>query len=1423
MNERACGHKVSLTRSSSRPLAYRMQAQRIGWMVVAACCISVQLAFAPSLLAQDRSQDGKEDRELEQLLPRLTPTAPADAAKSIRMLSGFRIELLAAEPMVSSPVDMQFDENGLLWVIEMIDYPYDKREGVPQQGRVRILEDTDGDGRPDRSFLFAEGIGWPTSLVFWDSGVFVAAAPHIYYLKDTNNDRVADKKEIAFTGFGASNVQALISNLRWGPGRWIYGQNGGNNGSVQSARKPELPPVSVEGHDFRFRPTGEFEAITGESGRFSNTFDDFGRRFTCGTTTPVRHIVLEDRLVRTNPHLPVPALVAHIAAEGSAGPVYPASPPEPWRVERTKMLLKGNIPNTVATIERGSRSNGFFTGATGLTVYRGTALGPDLYGTLFVGECSQNLIHRRTLVPVGSTFRADRVDATSEFLVSTDNWFRPVNLSNGPDGALYVCDMYRESIEHPWSIPEVIKKHLDLTSGKERGRLWRITRDTPPRWERPDLKKSDTAALIAALQRPDGWWRDTALRLLWEQQDVAAVPLLEKVLRHERPEVRVAALWALEGLGFNKGDILLKDSHAGVREQAVRLATIERLFDFDDADPRVRLELAARMAQSDDPRAVDVLARLVPDADSWRRTAIAAAARKRELELLRRFPADEIAYLLAFAIGNRGDKAEVTEAVQLSGGSVAILRGLAEGGSGAKLKLTDLPEAARIFQDAERTALDEKAPEEKRVEATRLLAYGNFDAAERVLRRLIETRVAPALRLVAVHALAARKEPEAGRILLLAWKTFTPNERRDALVWFSHPSRFGDLLDAVERGTIARDEIGPALRKPLLNHAELGARARAVLGDAVEGQRLAVIDTYRPALTKPGDVKRGHEVFRAQCATCHRLQSEGHEVGPNLAAVRAKSSEQLLESILDPNRLVEPEFLNYKAITLDGRIVEGLLASVNSSSVTLKRPQGESETVLRTQIETLISTGVSPMPENLEKTINLVQMSDLLAYLQQARTADAPPAFRAGAAKVRITPAEPGWLLCYDRHQKAEGVEAELWTRALALEDSAGHRSVLVSADILGFPPSLARSIRDDARRRFGLEDGQLLLSASHTHNGPVLPDVPSLEIYHNFTEAEAKPVHEYAKVLHDHVLKAIGDSLSKLRPARLSWARGRATFGINRRQRFNPKGLADPEVLVLEVDAQDGAPLATVFSYACHGTTTMADTCFLYHGDYMGVTATELERRRPGVTALYLAGCGGDVKSDPRGTLELVQTHGRALADSVEKALSGLRPIAGELSFAYREIELPLVKAPTAEQLEQRMSDKIPSRPRHSREMQRRLKKGPLAAAVPFPILAWRIGKDLTLVALSGETCVDYSLRLKRELGEQSTWIAGYANEVPCYIPSEHVLAEGGYEAGWDDQLGREVAAGSAFVYGLPAPFAAGIEDRICAAVRELLAKPRP
>ena len=277
--------------------------------------------------------------------------------------------------------------------------------------------------------------------------------------------------------------------------------------------------------------------------------------------------------------------------------------------------------------------------------------------------------------------------------------------------------------------------------------------------------------------------------------------------------------------------------------------------------------------------------------------------------------------------------------------------------------------------------------------------------------------------------------------------------------------------------------------------------------------------------------------------------------------------------------------------------------------------------------------------------------------------------YRAGTAKVKITPAAPGYLLAYDKHQKAEGVESDLWVRSLALEDSEGQKVVLVSADILGFNPTLARAIREDARKRFGLKDGQLLLAASHTHNGPVLPESPSLEIYHDFSEEEAKGVYAYAEVFRGHVLDAIGKALGAMRPARLSWGRGQATFGTNRRKSLNPNGPTDPDVPVLSVDSADGRPIAVVFTYACHLTTVMASHFVKYSADYAGVAAEELERRRPGATALFVAGCGGDINPEPMGKVEYVPMHGRALAEAVAartrtdgRPASRARPVARRL-----------------------------------------------------------------------------------------------------------------------------------------------------------------
>lgn len=437
--------------------------------------------------------------------------------------------------------------------------------------------------------------------------------------------------------------------------------------------------------------------------------------------------------------------------------------------------------------------------------------------------------------------------------------------------------------------------------------------------------------------------------------------------------------------------------------------------------------------------------------------------------------------------------------------------------------------------------------------------------------------------------------------------------------------------------------------------------------------------------------------------------------------------------------------------------------------------------------------------------------------------------YRAGTAKAKITPERPGWLTGYgSRNKPAEGTEMDLWARAVALEDPSGQKAVIVTAEILGFPPSMSRWIRDEAKKRHGLSDAQILLNASHTHAGPAMPERPSMEVFHGFGDAEAKTVHEYAAWLREAVVGLIGKAIADLAPAKLSLSRTKATYGMNRRSRNpngsysirdNPEGVTDPDVPVLEVESAGGKTRAVVFTYACH-CTTLGGNMYRYHGDHAGVACRELESSIPGAVALFVAGCGGDLNPSPRGELPMAEKHGLALAAAVRGALGTLttRPVAGALRMKYRTIDLPLEAAPSRELVVKLTEHKDKYRQRHARETLRLMDAGTLPASVPFPILAWQFGSDLTLVALSGETCVEYALRLKKELGEERTWVAGYSNEVPCYIPSEKVLREGGYEAGWDLEFGKTVAAGSILYYGWAVPFAPGIEERIIKAVHETI-----
>ncbi|HND56615.1 MAG TPA: hypothetical protein PLV92_29555, partial [Pirellulaceae bacterium] len=312
-------------------------------------------------------------------LPRLAPLAPSEALKTFKLQHGFKLDLLAAEPLTTDPVAIEYDADGRAFVVEMCDYPYtDKSTDKPfverttdlPLGRVRMLEDLDGDGRFDRSTIFADEISWPTGLAFWKRGVFVTATPHVWYFEDTDGDGVANLRRQVFAGFRKFNVQAVINNFKWGLDNRIYGAGSSNGGQIRIVNRPEAPTLTLSRQDFRFDPRDEQLELISGGARFGNAFDDWGNRFLCNIRNPVQHVVLPNHYLARNPLLPVRAAVHDAAEAGDTVPVFRISPLEPWRALRAERWA-AESGQTYPRSE--TNAGGYFTSSSGITIYRGAA------------------------------------------------------------------------------------------------------------------------------------------------------------------------------------------------------------------------------------------------------------------------------------------------------------------------------------------------------------------------------------------------------------------------------------------------------------------------------------------------------------------------------------------------------------------------------------------------------------------------------------------------------------------------------------------------------------------------------------------------------------------------------------------------------------------------------------------------------------------------------------------------------------------------------------------------------------------------------------------------------------------------------------------------------------------------------------------
>jgi len=999
-------------------------------------CVLATSLIVQSLLGVFADDAWAQADDFKNRLPRIPPLEPAAAMKSFTVEPGFRIERVAAEPLVHDPVAICFDENGRLFVCEMCDYSEDDKANL---GVIRLLEDTNDDGRFDKSTPYVEGLSWPTAVQCYDGGVFVAAAPFLYYCKDTDGDGRADVKRLVYQGFHRSNVQGLVNCLRWGLDNRLHGATSTAGGELNRAdtetpagpdAKNKLPAVRMNGRDFSIDPRTRDLRLESGGGQHGMSFDDWGRKFVSSNSDHIQLVMFEDRYMARNRFLAAPSPRVSIATDGPAAPVFRTSPIEPWRIVRTELRVSGKVPGI---IEGGGKPAGYFTGATGVTIYRGDAWPRAFQGNAFIGDVGSNLVHRKILEPAGVELRARRADDGREFVASSDIWFRPCQFGNAPDGTLHILDVYREVIEHPAALPPSIKKHLDLTSGRDRGRIYRVVPEGFKPRPGPRLGKASTVELVALLEHPNGWHRETASRLLYERNDSAAKePLVKLAAESKSPLGRMHALYALEGLAALTPEVLLArlaDADPRVREHAVRLseglsksassaALAAKLCELAaDPDVRVRYQLAFTLGDLPSEASSQALAKIaaLDASDPWIRLAVLSSlsgradgvfARLVDDAKFRTTPAGQsMLSQLAEQVGLATKPEQVAvvitgiEALPASEQPLAravlgsLGSGLSRSGGALREKLSadgsrSKELLAEILRDAKVAAADAKLAEAKRVEAIRSLGLSSLADSRDTLAPLLDGRQPQAVQMAAVDTLARFRDADVAELIIAAWPNFSPGVRASAAeALFARSDRLPALLTAIGKGQVSATQLDPARVQFLLTHHDAAIREQAgkVLADAKLGRRADVVAAHRDVLEMKGDVDRGRAAFRKICSACHRLENVGHETAPNLATIQNRGAEAILLNVLDPNREVNPQYVNYIVVTEEGRSITGMIAAETATSITLRRAEGQSDTVLRSSIDELKSTGLSIMPEGIEKQLDKQALADVIAYLLSIR------------------------------------------------------------------------------------------------------------------------------------------------------------------------------------------------------------------------------------------------------------------------------------------------------------------------------------------------------------------------------------------------------------------------------------------------------
>jgi putative heme-binding domain-containing protein len=942
---------------------------------------------------------------------------PAEAIKAMTVPPGFSVEVVAAEPNIVNPVAMTFDERGRIWITESLEYP--RREPGPGRDRVKVLEDTDGDGRADKFTIFADGLNIPSGIAVGHGGVWVGNAPDILFLKDTDGDGRADTREVIATGFGRSDTHELPNAFTWGPDGWLYGWNGVFNPSVVKSKNGKTYQFTCA--MFRIHPrTRVFEVwCEGTSNPWGIAIDPVGSFFSSA------------------------CVIDHL-----------------WHLVETGYYIRqgGPYPPYTLPIESIVEHKHQKAAYCGIHYFDSPAYPAEYRNRLYMGNIHGNCINSDVLKFHGSTYQAE---PAADFLTANDAWFMPVSQKTGPDGCLYILDWYDQY--HCYQDANRDPDGID----RKKGRLYRVRYNNTPRRPMFDLSKSPDESLIDLLASENVYDRDTAQRLLTERASPALNAQLEPVVLDEKAPLRqrMHALWALVAAGplnpaFHVRLMSLEEPYFlawGVRAAGNQARVDARVKDkvlslLENSTPPVFLQLAiaARKLEGVDP--LPVLIEVLLESNDplippivWQNLHPLLETRQRDLVKLLAEPTcpvrEGFRYLGPRAIERILDcknfEPELVQALMLrsfaDGSTRELLDNLA-----SRLRRDQLPAAAAEVARKEVAKVLETSrgnvepalvreyqiflahfghPDSlketwtvarKPFEGADLEPRGEFEelrirAIQAILYRKLKGSIHPLVQSVLAEndrqssvdfrgelldELNAVDDPALGPIVARAFpKVADELKPRVVVLLTQRPVWFNDLLDAIDAKLIPASalNIDQVRRLQASRDPEVTRRVKRLFGTIRPGrnpQRERIVDKMKDLiLDTPGDPFAGQAVFAKLCGQCHKIHGEGQEIGPDLTSNGRNSFDQLVSNVFDPNLVIGLGFTATTVATTDGRVLTGLIAENGKDRLVLKIQGGKFETIPRDQVEESKTSDVSLMPEEIEKQLTQQEIADLFAFL----------------------------------------------------------------------------------------------------------------------------------------------------------------------------------------------------------------------------------------------------------------------------------------------------------------------------------------------------------------------------------------------------------------------------------------------------------